>query len=236
MKKQLIIFTLALLFFIIANAPATLLTPYIKNIQDFHIKEVKGSIWQGSIVSNQLGVTSWNINPFYLLAGTLSADTSIQFNQSNHLNSSVSVNLFQKIKLENISGALTTDYIQQLAPTLPIMAKANLIVSNAQVHWDDKTKNLGRPSFAKGDINIQKVNFLGEQLGSYDARFSYKNNLLNASISSNQSSQIDTDIKLTLDSKFRLTVKGAIQPKTNNIVLIFKELNISNTQDYSIQL
>lgn len=236
MKKQLITFALVLLFFIIANAPATLLAPHIKNVENFQIKQIKGSVWQGSVASNQFEKISWSVNPFYLLVGILSADTNIQINQSNHLNTTASINLFQKIKLENINGTLTTDYIQQLAPNLPIIVKASLIISNAQINWGDVSKNPNTPSSAKGVINIQKVNLLGEKLGNYDASFNYKNNLLESSITSNQSSQIDVNINLMLDSKFRLTIKGDIQPKTNSLALIFKELNILKKQNYSIQL
>ena len=232
MKKYIVTFALALVFFIVVNAPATLLTPYIKNIE---IENINGSVWQGSISSNQFENITWSINPFYLILGTLSADVNAKINQTNHLNTIASINLFQNTALENINGTLTTNYLQQLTPTLPIMAQAKFTINNAQINWDD-IKSQNYPSSAQGGVSIQKVNLLGEQLGNYDAKFNYKNNILRSSITSNQSSQLDADIKLTLNPQFKLTVKGAIQPKTNNLTLILKELNIPNKQDYSIQL
>ena len=232
MKKYIVAFVLALVFFIVVNAPATLLTPYIKNIE---IEKINGSVWQGSISSSQFENITWSINPFYLILGTLSADVNAKINQTNHLNTTASINLFQNTALENINGTLTTNYLQQLAPTLPIMAQAKFAINNAQINWDD-IKSQNYPSSAQGGVSIQKVNLLGEQLGNYDAKFNYKNNILRSSITSNQSSQLDADIKLTLNPQFKLTVKGAIQPKTNNLTLILKELNIPNKQDYSIQL
>ena len=232
MKKYIVTFVLALVFFIVVNAPATLLTPYIKNIE---IEKINGSVWQGSISSSQFENITWSINPFYLILGTLSADVNAKINQTNHLNTTASINLFQNTALENINGTLTTNYLQQLAPTLPIMAQAKFAINNAQINWDD-IKSQNYPSSAQGGVSIQKVNLLGEQLGNYDAKFNYKNNILRSSITSNQSSQLDADIKLTLNPQFKLTVKGAIQPKTNNLTLILKELNIPNKQDYSIQL
>ena len=39
MKKYIVTFALALVFFIVVNAPATLLTPYIKNIENIEIEK-----------------------------------------------------------------------------------------------------------------------------------------------------------------------------------------------------
>ena len=207
MKKYIVTFALALVFFIVVNAPATLLTPYIKNIENIEIENINGSVWQGSISSNQFENITWSINPFYLILGTLSADVNAKINQTNHLNTIASINLFQNTALENINGTLTTNYLQQLTPTLPIMAQAKFTINNAQINWDD-IKSQNYPSSAQGGVSIQKVNLLGEQLGNYDAKFNYKNNILRSSITSNQSSQLDADIKLTLNPQFKLTVKG----------------------------
>ena len=232
MKKYIVAFVLALVFFIVVNAPATLLTPYIKNIE---IEKINGSVWQGSISSNQFENITWSINPFYLILGTLSADVNAKINQTNHLNTTASINLFQNTALENINGTLTTNYLQQLAPTLPIMAQAKFTINNAQINWDDiKSQNI--PSLAQGGISIQKVNLLGEQLGNYDAKFNYQNNVLKSSIVSNSSSKVNANINLALNPQFKLTIKGTIQPKTSNLKSIFKELNIPTKQDYSIQL
>ena len=232
MKKYIVTFVLALVFFIVVNAPATLLTPYIKNIE---IEKINGSVWQGSISSSQFENITWSINPFYLILGTLSADVNAKINQTNHLNTTASINLFQNTALENINGTLTTNYLQQLAPTLPIMAQAKFTINNAQINWDD-IKNQNIPSLAQGGISIQKVNLLGEQLGNYDAKFNYQNNVLKSSIVSNSSSKVNANINLALNPQFKLTIKGTIQPKTSNLKSIFKELNIPTKQDYSIQL
>ena len=232
MKKYIVTFVLALVFFIVVNAPATLLTPYIKNIE---IENINGSVWQGSISSSQFENITWSINPFYLILGTLSADVNAKINQTNHLNTTASINLFQNTALENINGTLTTNYLQQLAPTLPIMAQAKFAINNAQINWDD-IKNQNIPSLAQGGISIQKVNLLGEQLGNYDAKFNYQNNVLKSSIVSNSSSKVNANINLALNPQFKLTIKGTIQPKTSNLKSIFKELNIPTKQDYSIQL
>ena len=141
MKKYIVTFALALVFFIVVNAPATLLTPYIKNIENIEIENINGSVWQGSISSNQFENITWSINPFYLILGTLSADVNAKINQTNHLNTIASINLFQNTALENINGTLTTNYLQQLTPTLPIMAQAKFTINNAQINWDDIKKS-----------------------------------------------------------------------------------------------
>jgi hypothetical protein len=75
-KKYIATFALALVFFIVANTPATLITPYIKNINNLQVANIHGSIWQGSLSSNHFEKLTWNINPFYLILGTLSADVN----------------------------------------------------------------------------------------------------------------------------------------------------------------
>jgi hypothetical protein len=235
MKKYIVTFALALVFFLIANAPATLLTPYIKNINNLQVSDIHGSIWQGSLSSNHFEKLTWGINPLYLILGTLSADVNAKINQTNHLNTTASINLFRNTALENINGTLTTNYLQQFAPTLPIMAQAKFAINNAQINWDD-IKNQNIPSLAQGNISIQKVNLLGEQLGNYDTKFNYQNNLLKSSIVSNASSKVNTNINLALNPQFKFTIKGTIQPITSNLKSIFKELNIPTKQDYSIQL
>ena len=116
MKKYIVTFALALVFFLIANAPATLLTPYIKNINNLQVSDIHGSIWQGSLSSNHFEKLTWGINPLYLILGTLSADVNAKINQTNHLNTTASINLFRNTALENINGTLTTNYLQQFAP------------------------------------------------------------------------------------------------------------------------
>ena len=234
MKKYIVTFVLALVFFIVVNTPATLITPYIKNINKLQVSDIHGSIWQGSLSSNHFEKLTWNINPFYLILGTLSADVNAKINQTNYLNTTASINLFRNTALENINGTLTTNYLQQLNPTLPIIAQAKLAINNAQISWDD-IKNQNIPSRAQGGISIQKVNLLGEQLGNYDAKFHYQNNLLKSSIVSNASSKVNTNINLTLNPQFKFTIKGTTQPINSNLKSIFKELNIPTKQDYSIQ-
>jgi hypothetical protein len=235
MKKYIATFILALVFFLIANAPATLITPYIKNINNLQVTNIHGSIWHGSLSSNQFERLTWRVNPFYLALGSLSADIKIKIDQANRLNATANINLFQNASLEDISGTITTNYLQQLNPTLPIIAQAKFAINNAKITWDD-IKNQNIPSLAQGGISIQKVNLLGEQLGNYDAKFNYQNNLLKSSIVSNASSKVNTNINLTLNPQFKLTIKGTIQPITSNLKSIFKELNIPTKQDYSIQL
>ena len=235
MKKYIATFALALVFFLIANAPATLITPYIKNINKLHVTNIHGSIWHGSLSSNHFERLTWRVNPLYLVLGSLSADIKVKFNQANRLNATANINLFRNAALENINGTLTTNYLQQFNPALPIIAQAKLAINNAQISWND-INNQHMPSLAQGGVSIQKVNLLGEQLGNYDAKFHYHNNLLKSSIVSNASSKIDTTINLTLNPQFKLTIKGTIQPTTSNLKSIFKELNIPTEQDSSIQL
>jgi hypothetical protein len=115
------------------------------------------------------------------------------------------------------------------------MVQAKVIINIPQIIWDDITAKTPLV-FLQGNANIQNVNLMGEQLGSYDAVFSYKNNLISSTITSSESSKINTNINLTVNQKLKLTVKGNLTPKTNNLENIFQELGINNLQNHSYNL
>jgi hypothetical protein len=235
MKKYILTFILALIFFVTANAPAFLLKPYMNNVENFHINNISGSVWKGSVSSNHFNKLNWSINPFYLLLGSISADIDTTINSNNSISATANISLLKKLQLKDVKAKLTTNYLQQLNPTLPIMVQAKVIINIPQIIWDDITAKTPLV-FLQGNANIQNVNLMGEQLGSYDAVFSYKNNLISSTITSSESSKINTNINLTVNQKLKLTVKGNLTPKTNNLENIFQELGINNLQNHSYNL
>ena len=225
MKKQLLLFVLVVVFFFIANAPATLITPYVKNIQNLNISHINGSFWQGSITSNHFEKLSWDINPIYLLLGQISADIVIKFDKHNHLNTNTVMGLFTDPYIDDTSGQLTTTYLQQLVPNTPIMVNATLNIQHGRATWLNLDTTL--PQKAELSIGANQVNLLGEKIGGYQATLNYNNQTLEGKITSQKNASIDTNITFKIDSHNVLTAKGSAQPKTQDLKEIFKELNIN---------
>ena len=234
MKKQLLLFALVVAFFFIAYAPATLITPYVKNIQNLNISHINGSLWRGSITSNHFEKLSWDINPLYLLLGQISADITIKFDEHNHLNTNAVMGLFTDPYIDDTSGQLTTTYLQQLVPNIPIMVNATLGIQHGRATWLNLDTTL--PQKAELSIGANQVNLLGEKIGDYQATLNYNNQTLEGKIKSQKNASIDTNITFMIDSHNVLTAKGSAQPKTQKLKEIFKELNISEQQNYSTQL
>ena len=225
MKKQLLLFVLVVVFFFIANAPATLITPYVKNIQNLNISHINGSLWQGSITSNHFEKLSWDINPLYLLLGQISADIAIKFDEHNHLNINAVMGLFTDPYIDDTSGQLTTTYLQQLVPNTPIMANATLDIQHGRATWLNLDTTL--PQKAELSIGANQVNLLGEKIGDYQATLNYNNQTLEGKIKSQKNASIGINITFMIDSHNVLTAKGSAQPKTQDLKELFKELNIN---------
>ena len=225
MKKQLLLFVLVVVFFFIAYAPATLITPYVKNIQNLNIGHINGSLWQGSITSNHFEKLSWDINPLYLLLGQISANIAIKFDDHNYLNTNTVMGLFTDPYIDDTSGELTTTYLQQLVPNTPIMVNATLDIQHARATW--LSTDTALPQEAELSIGANQVNLLGEKIGGYQATLNYNNQTLEGKITSQKNASIDTNITFKIDSHNVLTAKGSAQPKTQDLKEIFKELNIN---------
>lgn len=225
MKKQLLLFALVVAFFFIAYAPATLITPYVKNIQNLNISHINGSLWQGSITSNHFEKLSWDINPLYLLLGQISADIAIKFDEHNHLNTNAVMGLFTDPYIDDTSGQLTTTYLQQLVPNTLIMVNATLEIQHARATWLNLDTTL--PQKAELSIGANQVNLLGDKIGDYQATLNYSNKTLEGRIKSQKNASIDTSITFMIDSRHILTAKGSAQAKTQDLKEIFKELNIN---------
>jgi len=98
------ILIIASVFFLIANAPAHILKPYLTNSLNFPFS-LNGSIWQGSVSSKHFQQINWRVNPLNLLTGKLSATLSIIIDEQNHISTDASINLAKTLQLNNIKGA-----------------------------------------------------------------------------------------------------------------------------------
>jgi len=224
----------AFAFFSIANAPANLLRPYLKNSISIPFS-LSGSIWKGSMHSNYFTSASWKVDPLYFLLAKVSVQLIVEIDAQNKIQAKAEISPFKKLQLSNIDGNLTTQYLQQFTPSMPFLFSSNILINQANASWNNSLPpNL--PSEFKGSLLIKEVNFLGEKLGDYSFNFAYFDQALDGDISSSISSSINTNLKVNISSKKVLTMSGEILPKTIVLQSIFKELKISPSINYRHQL
>ena len=83
---------------------------------------------------------------------------------------------------------------------------------------------------------LEKVNFLGENLGDYRFNFLYSDRSLEGDISSTSNSAVEASIKVSVSKSKLLSLDGVILPKTIQLQSIFRELNISLKPRITYQL
>lgn len=232
--KKLILFCSLLAFFLLTNAPASLLSSYFEPLQ---INAIKGTIWQGQVSSRHFQKLSWDFTPLNLLLGKLGADINLQLNPANQLKTHLNLNLFGEITLTDINANINTDYLEKFTPNSAKMLKATLKTQQARANWRSfaDLKNYF-PSAAKGMIIAEKVNFLGEKIGDYQIHLNWTDDSLNGTLKSTPKSDIIADIDIKMDAKRILKLKGNLQAKSDNLEEIFKQLNISNQFNYQLNL
>jgi len=234
LSKIWAVLIIASLFFLIANAPAYLLKPYLTNSLNFPFN-VNGTIWQGSASSKHFQKLSWHVDPLYLLTGRLFSQISIIIDRENQINAYATINLGKTLEINNINGVLTTQYLQQFSPKTPLLFQSILYIDQANARWNNALPPK-LPLIAEGELVAQKVNLLGEKLGSYRFNYSYSNNTFEGSITSREDSSVDTNLILHISPQNVLTIQGDVLPKSKTLKDIFKELNIASNPNIKMQL
>ena len=233
-SKIWIALIIALVFFLVANAPAQILKPYFINSINFPFT-LSGTIWNGSAQSKYFNKASWRINPASLFLAKASIDIKVEVDSKNKLSASAVINPFKKLELNNINGVLTTQYLQQFSQNTPFLLSSNINISQTNVKWSEQLPpNL--PSKIGGIFVLEKVNFLGENLGDYRFNFLYSDRSLEGDISSTSNSAVEASIKVSVSKSKLLSLDGVILPKTIQLQSIFRELNISLKPRITYQL
>jgi len=224
----------ALVFFLVANAPAQILKPYLKNSFNFPFT-LSGTIWNGSVQSKYFNKASWQVNALSLLLLKILIDIKVEIDSKNKLNANAEMSPFNKLMLNNINGVLTTQYLQQFLPNAPLLLSSNINIVQTNAKWN-RLLPPNTPSEAEGSLTFEKVNFLGENLGNYRFNFVYFDRSLIGDISSTDSSAVEASIKVNISNSNLLTLDGDILPKTKGLQSIFRELKIDPSISYHYQL
>jgi hypothetical protein len=233
-RKIWITLIIASAFFLIANAPASILKPYLKNSLNFPF-ELRGTVMQGEISSEHFQKVSWQVSPLYLLLAKVSAQIRVKIDSNNQINSVAEISPFSKPELKQIKGEVTTQYLQKFWPATPFLFNTNIQIKQANVKWDEGfPTNL--PSESEGSLVLTNVDLLGEGIGDYQFVFKYLDQSLVGNITSTSNSSLDATLKLGINPQRLLTLTGEILPKTIALKLIFKELNTNLNPNISYQL
>jgi hypothetical protein len=233
-RKIWITLIIASAFFLIANAPASILKPYLKNSLNFPF-ELRGTVMQGEISSEYFQKVSWQVSPLYLLLAKVSAQIRVKIDSNNQINAVAEISPFSKPELKQVKGEVTTQYLQKFWPATPFLFNTTIQIKQANIKWDDGfPTNL--PAESEGSLALKKVNLLGEDIGDYQFGFKYLEQSLVGNITSTSNSPLDTVLKLNISPQNLLTLTGEILPKTIALKLIFKELNINLNPNISYQL
>ena len=225
---------IALAFFLMANAPAQILKPYLSSLINFPFT-ISGTIWKGDMSSKHFQRLSWQIDPIFLILGKVSSKINLEIDNINKLSANAEIGLFSKLELNTINGVITTKYLQQFSPNTTFLLSSNINISQTNVKWSDQLPpNL--PSKIGGIFVLEKVNFLGENLGDYRFNFLYSDRSLEGDISSTSNSAVEASIKVSVSKSKLLSLDGVILPKTIQLQSIFRELNISLKPRITYQL
>ena len=111
-RRIWIILIISLACFLVINAPAKILTPYLKSSINFPFT-LNGSIWNGSMQSKYFDIVSWKVNATSLLLANVSTEIQVEIDKLNKINAEANINPFGKLKINITSGSLTTQYLQQ---------------------------------------------------------------------------------------------------------------------------
>ena len=233
-RKIWITLIIASAFFLIANAPASILKPYLKNSLNFPF-DISGTMLQGSISSQYFHKASWKIDPVYFLLAKISAKITVKIDSSNQISTDAEISPSKNLKLSNIKGTITTQYLQQFFQNTPFLFNSTIQINRSEAVWD-KQNPPSLPSEVNGILLVKAVNLLGEDLGDYHLNFIYSDQSLNGAITSTKNSAVNGELKLNISPQNLLTVSGQILPKTKELKLIFKNLNIKLSPILTYQL
>ena len=155
----------------------------------------------------------------------ISAKITVKIDSSNQISTDAETSPSKNLKLSNIKGTITTQYLQQFFQNTPFLFNSTIQINRSEAVWD-KQNPPSLPSEVNGILLVKAVNLLGEDLGDYHLNFIYSDQSLNGAITSTKNSAVNGELKLNISPQNLLTVSGQILPKTKELKLIFKNLNI----------
>ena len=236
MKKLIFIGLISFFFWLVVQAPVSLLLPHIKDNGFFQVQQ-----HQGSITSAQLKTTgvidqlSYQLNPWSLLWLDVSVNFTLNKGE-DYLKGRVIFNLAsQKPELILDQGKLDLSLLEQYIPALSVVeARGQIVLEKIQIVWDSIQAKV--PKSLSGKINLSALYLLAEKFGDYQGVLATKKPMIKGVLSSVQTAQTNTKLEFDFNTdEQQLTIAGKVLGKTPNTKAIIEQLGVKNVK-HTLQL
>lgn len=233
MKKIIALAVVSFTVFVLLQAPASLLLPYLNQSPYFQVSHISGNIFAAKMqTTGEFDALTYRLNAWQLLLANLSIDVAVQ-KDNNQLKGEAAINLItQKITLEHLTGGIDLALLEQYLPELStVQPRGQLVLNGVNVAWDNLQNN-PIPQRLSGNIELLKFQALAQDFGNYTLRLVTKtpSNII-GTIGHQKSAQVSADIKLNLlDKKKQLLISGVVSGNTPNTKEILRQLNVGKIQ------
>lgn len=237
MKKYLILFVLLFAFFVLNTLPISLFNSTIQR-SHLDISTLEGSIWQGSAYSSKLGTIDWDFSPLGLLQAKLSWTVGVKQTDNHTLSFEVAVDIFKQLHLSEVQGVLSDKTLKNLAllsDNVTNIALFELQIKQLDLIFEMDKIN-AKPHITQGNIQVKKLNILGQQLGQYQLLIHSKNQQFNAVITDKADSLIKTHLNAHISADGRLNIQGNIKTSNPETQTLFKQFGIKNKVNFNVKL
>lgn len=111
------------LFFLLASLPATVIISSIQLPKNMALSSISGTIWEGKVANVKisgvnLGSVKWELHPFNLILGELSADVSVT-NKKEYINTEINLSSSGKVEFEETRFLIDLSSLQPLTYGMP---------------------------------------------------------------------------------------------------------------------
>lgn len=232
MKKIIFLSLVSFVVFVLINAPASLILPYINKSQHFQVQNISGNIFSAQMqTTGEIEQLSYAINPWELLLANLSFKTKIVQGDSV-IHSDIKIDLItQKLKIKHLTGKINLALLKQYIPELSTVEPLGyLSFNNVGAAWND-IENNKIPYKISGNIELLGFNILEQDFGDYQLLIKTQSPNIIGMLSGKKSAKTNTKIKLELLNKQKqFIISGTVIGRDKNVSAILKQLNIGNVQ------
>ena len=153
-------------FFLIINLPASIIISNLSLPSNIKFSSVTGTIWSGKarqvkVSGIKLGLVNWELHPFSLLIGNLSADIYIA-NNKQYIETEISISSSGKIDLEETRFSIDLSSLQPLTYGMPV-SYSGKVSGYFPVSYFYKNHHVG----VNGKLSLNSIEMISPQQQSF---------------------------------------------------------------------
>jgi len=196
-------------FFLITTLPASVVFSLISLPKNITLTSSSGTIWSGKVrllrISGiELGSVNWELHPFNLLLGELSADLSIK-NRNQYIKSEINISPSGKIALEETRFQVELSSLAPLTYGMPV-SYSGTASGYFPVSFFYKNNYVG----LNGKLSLSNIEMISPQpqyFGDFMVDFRAEKE---GATSGHIKDVKDANTELNVDGKLKLTKKGQL--------------------------